>query len=85
MLLLTPLLILVALGVSLSPVFLPHGNPLGLLCGLVPGFLEEIGWTDFAFPRMQARQRASRESAASACSGVCGICRCSTFWRGLPA
>lgn len=60
-LLIPPVLILIALfslRVLLSPVFTPHLNPLGILYGLVPGFLEEIGWTGFAFPKMQSKRSA---------------------------
>jgi len=60
--LLTPpiliLIVLVVLRTLVSPVYSPNFFPLGLLFGLVPGFLEEIGWTGYAFPLMQVKQGA---------------------------
>lgn len=58
--LLTPpvlmLAVLFALRTLVSPVFTPKIFPLGLVFGLVPGFLEEFGWMGFAFPRMQVNR-----------------------------
>lgn len=51
------LIVLFAMRASISPAFTPSMFALGLLFGL-PGFLEEIGWMGFAFPRMRARQGA---------------------------
>ncbi|GCE24496.1 CPBP family glutamic-type intramembrane protease [Dictyobacter kobayashii] len=47
------LAVLFSLHALLSSSFSPHLNPKGILYGIVPGFLEEIGWMGFAFPRMQ--------------------------------
>lgn len=59
--LLTPPAVLVAVLFALrtvvSPIFTPKVWLFGLLFGL-PGFLEEIGWMGFAFPRMQRQQSA---------------------------
>ncbi len=58
--LLTPpvliLAVLLTFRTLVSPIFIPHFFLLGILFGLVPGFLEEIGWMGFAFPRMQLKQ-----------------------------
>jgi membrane protease YdiL (CAAX protease family) len=50
--------VLLSLGTLISPAFTPHLNPLGIVYGLVPGFLEEIGWTGYAFPKMQLKYSA---------------------------
>lgn len=49
------LLVLLALSALVSKDYMPHVAPFGLLFGLVAGFFEEIGWTGFAFPKMQAK------------------------------
>ena len=66
----TPLLltaILSALSFVVSPVFLPalitSRNIVallgfGIIVGLVAGILEELGWTGFAIPKLQARHSA---------------------------
>ena len=46
---------LVFLRTLLSPVYTPHLDPLGLVYGVVPGFVEEIGWSGFLFPRLRAQ------------------------------
>ena len=56
-----PILILaVQLGLValLSRDFAPYFFPLGILIGLLAGFLEEIGWTGFATPKMQLKHSA---------------------------
>lgn len=50
-----------------SPDFAPNFFVLGVLFGLPAGLLEEIGWTGFAFPRMQ---HARGTFAASVLLGV---------------
>jgi membrane protease YdiL (CAAX protease family) len=50
------LIVLFAMSRLISPVFTPKIFPLGLLFGLVPGFLEEFGWMGFAYPRMQMQR-----------------------------
>ena len=46
---------LAALNVTVSPHFMPYVFPEGIVIGLIAGYLEEIGWMGFAFPRMQSR------------------------------
>jgi membrane protease YdiL (CAAX protease family) len=56
------LAVLLTLSALLSPAFGPHLFPLGILFGLVPGFVEEIGWSGYVFPKMQARYGSLRGS-----------------------
>jgi membrane protease YdiL (CAAX protease family) len=53
-----PVLILavpLSLSILISQDFAPACFSLGIAGGLFGGFLEEIGWTGYAFPRMQSR------------------------------
>jgi CAAX protease family protein len=69
--LLTPpvliLAVLLTFRTLVSPVFTPSLFLLGISFGIVPGFLEEVGWMGFAFPRMQGKRNAL---AASLLLGV---------------
>jgi membrane protease YdiL (CAAX protease family) len=47
--------LLLVLTTFVSPAFRPNFFPLGILMGLLAGFLEEIGWTGFAYTRMKSR------------------------------
>jgi membrane protease YdiL (CAAX protease family) len=49
------LAVLLPLSALVSPDFRPNFFPLGILMGLAAGFLEEIGWMGFAFPKMKSR------------------------------
>lgn len=58
LLLVTPVImlgVLTALTLFVSPAFQPQFVPFAIVAGLLAGFLEEIGWTGFATPRLQAR------------------------------
>ena len=48
-------LVLVAL---VSSSFAPYFFATGIAVGLIGGFFEEIGWTGYAFPKMQLKQNA---------------------------
>lgn len=56
-----PVLILavqLALVFLLSTDFAPYFFPEGILIGLLAGFIEEIGWTGFALPKMKLKHNA---------------------------
>lgn len=46
------LTILLCLETLVSPAYAPNRFVLGILFGIPAGFLEEIGWTGYAFPKM---------------------------------
>ena len=58
------LAVLLALSSLISPMFTPALTffPLGIVFGLLSGFLEDIGWTGYAFPRMALKQSALASS-----------------------
>lgn len=53
------IVVLLTLRTLLSTAFTPSLFLLGILYGLVPGFLEEIGWMGYAFPKMQMKMKRS--------------------------
>ena len=50
--------VLYPLKALVSPAFSPNHFWIGILFGVPAGFLEEIGWTGFAFPTMSAKGKA---------------------------
>jgi uncharacterized protein len=48
------LTVLVFLRTFVSPVYAPNRFFMGVLFGIPAGFLEEIGWTGYAFPKMRS-------------------------------
>ena len=62
MLLLIPpalvLAVLTALKTIVSPSYAPHFYAMGILFGVPAGYLEEIGWMGYAFPKMRLRYSA---------------------------
>lgn len=64
-LLIFPVLILIVsylLSLLVSPDFTPGFVMGGIGMGIAAGFLEELGWTGFAFPRMREKHGESRAS-----------------------
>jgi membrane protease YdiL (CAAX protease family) len=49
------LLVAVLLGILVSPEMAPVFTSFGILGGLSAGFLEETGWTGFAYPKMSGK------------------------------
>ena len=47
--------VLFCLKTFVSPVYAPNRFWLGVTFGLLAGFLEEIGWTGFAYPKLRQR------------------------------
>ena len=72
---LTPLVLMLAVLFAfrtlIAPVFAPKIFPLGIVFGLVPGFLEEFGWMGFAYPKL--RMQRSALSAALLLGVVWGL------------
>jgi len=47
--------VLFCLKTFVSPVYAPNRFRIGVTFGLLAGFLEEIGWTGFAYPKLRQR------------------------------
>jgi membrane protease YdiL (CAAX protease family) len=47
--------VLFCLKPFVSPVYAPNRFWIGVTFGLLAGFLEEIGWTGFAYPKLRQR------------------------------
>ena len=78
-LLIFPLLIVLVLGslsIFISDAFAPNFLAIGMIGGLLAGFLEEIGWTGFAFPKMQEQHGALKAAI------ILGLLH--GFWHILP-
>jgi membrane protease YdiL (CAAX protease family) len=58
------LAVLTSLAALVSPVFAPNRFLIGILFGLPAGFVEEIGWSGFAFPRMNTTMSGFRGAVA---------------------
>jgi membrane protease YdiL (CAAX protease family) len=58
------LMVLVCLKTFVSPVYAPNRFFVGLSFGIVAGFLEEIGWMGYAFPRMASTGNALSAAVA---------------------
>lgn len=50
------LTVLLLLETLVSPVYAPNRFFIGILFGIPAGFLEEIGWMGYAFPKMRAQR-----------------------------
>jgi len=58
------LIVLLSLKTFVSPVYAPNGFFIGIAFGVIAGFLEEIGWTGFAF-RVVSTQLSALSAAVS--------------------
>jgi CAAX protease family protein len=54
------LAVLFLLRALVGPAFAPNLFPIGLAFGLIAGFLEELGWSGFAYPRLRVDVGAFR-------------------------
>jgi membrane protease YdiL (CAAX protease family) len=52
------LAVLLCLETFVSPVYAPNRFLIGILFGIPAGFLEEIGWMGYAFPKMRSEENA---------------------------
>jgi hypothetical protein len=93
------LTVLLSLKTFVSPSYTPNLFLTGILFGIPAGYLEEIGWTGYAFPKMRTQNNALAASILLGCSGAFGtypsliileplgrtvaICSC-FFWCSLP-
>ena len=66
------LAVLLGFSALVSPAFTPKLFLIGILFG-IPGIIEEIGWTGYAFPRMQADEARWPPRSCLVCCGDCGM------------
>jgi uncharacterized protein len=52
------LTVLLVMKTYVSPSYAPNFFPLGILFGVPAGYLEEIGWMGYAFPKMRSQNNA---------------------------
>jgi hypothetical protein len=63
--------------------FAPNTFVMGIGFGIPAGFLEEIGWTGYAFPQMCRKLTRLTASICSVYCGDSGISQLSTSWEAL--
>jgi membrane protease YdiL (CAAX protease family) len=78
------LAILLSLKALVSPVFAPNHFLIGLAFGIPAGFLEEIGWMGFAFPKMRQKIPGFSAAVLLGLCGASGTCLSSIFWGLRP-
>ncbi len=61
------LFVLLILRKYISAAYTPNFFPLGILFGIPAGFLEEIGWTGFAFPQLRLKYGFLKASVMLGC------------------
>lgn len=54
------LAVLLVLSAGVSPAFSPNFITFGIMAGLFAGFVEEIGWTGYAYPKMRLKHSTLR-------------------------
>ena len=81
-LLIPPVLVLTVLyflEALVSPTYAPNRFFIGILFGIPAGFLEEIGWTGYAFPKMRSQITGWLRAFYSGCYGPYGTYLSSTI------
>jgi hypothetical protein len=57
------LIVLLFLKIFVSPIYAPNRFLVGISFGVIAGFVEEVGWTGFAFPAMCSAKRTEFAAA----------------------